>query len=136
MASPVATGTVSPPGALVVAADEEMRILLRGLLQLHRVRVEAEAEGSTDALRQVREHRPALIVVDSHLSDGHPGELTVRARAVVPGVRVVLVAPATHPPAPSAKEREPDVVLLKPFRIKQFAEAIVLPERPGAAGSR
>jgi len=123
---------VSPSGALVVAADEEMRILLRGLLQLHRVRVDAEAEGMTEALRMVREHRPVLVVVDTHLSEGNLTALVSETRAIVPGVRVILVAPAAHPPpSASAKEAEPDVVLLKPFRIKQFADAIAPPGVPG-----
>ena len=123
----------TPSGALVVAGDEEMRILLRGLLQLHRVRVDAEAEGMTGALRQMREHRPALVVADSHLSEGTPGELIPEARAIVPGVRFILVAPTSHPPSSLAKEAAPDVVLLRPFRIHQFAEAISPAKPPGVA---
>ena len=115
----------SPGAALVVAADEEMRILLRGLLQLHRVRVDAEAEGMTEALRVIRDHRPGLVVADSHLSEGTPVELINAARALQPGLRFVLVAPASRPPPSMANG--PDVVLLKPFRIQQFAEAIAPP---------
>ena len=123
----------SPPVALVVAADEEMRILLRGLLQLHRVRVDAEAEGVTEALRLVRDHRPSLIVADSHLSEGSAAQLVAAARGLVPGVRCILVAPAAHPPPAPGKGSEPDVLLLKPFRIQQFAEAIAPPRPPGPA---
>ena len=124
---------VSPSGALVVAGEGEMRVLLRGLLQLHRVRVDAEADGVTEAIRQVREYRPALIVADSHLSEGSPAALASEARAIVPGIRVILVAPAAHPPSATADGVGPDVVLLKPFRIRQFAEAISPPGVPGAA---
>ena len=122
---------MSPPAALVVAADEEMRILLRGLLQLHRVRVEAEAEGLTEALRLVRDHRPSLVVADTHLTDGTAADLVRGARGIVPQLRVILVAPASRPPPPMAKEATPDVLLLKPFRIQQFAEAIAPSRGPG-----
>jgi CheY-like chemotaxis protein len=125
---------VPPSTALVVAADEEMRILLRGLLQLHRVRVDAEAEGTTEALRLVREHQPRLVVADSHLSEGTPSDLVAGARALVPGLRFILVAPASRPPPPFGKDCAPDVLLLKPFRIQQFAEAIAPPRPPGTAG--
>ena len=116
------------PTALVVAADEEMRILLRGLLQLHHVRVEAEADGTTEALRLLRERRPGLIVADSHLAEGNPTELVSRARTLVPQLRVVLIVPASRP-GTLDKVCAPDALLLKPFRIQQFAEAIA-PSRP------
>jgi len=122
------------PAALVVAADEEMRILLRGLLQLHRVRVDAEAEGLTEALRLLREHRPGLVVADSHLSEGSPSELVSGARALVPGLRFILVVPASRPPPTLERGCAPDVLLLKPFRIQQFADAIAGPQPPGRAG--
>ncbi len=125
------TSDVSSPTALVVAADEEMRILLRGLLQLHRVRVEAEAEGLTEALRLVHDHRPSLVVADTHLTDGTAADLVRGARGIVPQLRVILVAPASRPPPPMAPEATPDVLLLKPFRIQQFAEAIAPSRGPG-----
>lgn len=124
----------SPAAALVVAADEEMRILLRGLLQLHRVRVDAEAEGMTEALRLLREHRPNLVVTDSHLSEGSVAELVAGARSLVPGIRVVLVAPASRPPPTLGQQSAPDVLLLKPFRIQQFADAIAPPQVPSSTG--
>lgn len=124
----------SGSAALVVAADEEMRILLRGLLQLHRVRVDAEAEGVTEALRLLRERRPPLVVADTHLSDGTPNDLLTAARTIVPGVRVILVAPASRPPPPTAAGVGPDVLLLRPFRIQQFAEALAPNDRSSPSG--
>ncbi|HYB63301.1 MAG TPA: hypothetical protein VEE86_02620 [Thermoplasmata archaeon] len=124
----------SPAAAVVVAADEEMRILLRGLLQLHRVRVDGEAEGMTEALRVLRDHRPSLVVADTHLSDGTAPELVTGARAQLPAVRFVLIAPASRPPQSFPLGSAPDVVLLKPFRIQQFAEAIAPPAGPASAG--
>lgn len=113
-----------------MAADEEMRILLRGLLQLQRVRVDSEAEGTTEALRLLREHRPTLIVADSHLSDGTAPELVHGVRAQDPTARFVLIVPASRPPPAFPPGSSPDVLLQKPFRIQQFADAIAPPGAP------
>jgi len=105
-------------------------VLLRGLLRLHHFRVDGEAEGATQCLELLREHRPTLLVADVNLAEGSPGSLVAEARRVAPELRVILVAPASRPPAPSSdRSRGPDVVLLRPFRIRQFAEAL-LPSEP------
>lgn len=107
-------------------------MLLRGLLRLHHFRVDGEAEGATQAIELIRVHRPALLVVDSNLAEGSSTPLVGHARGLSPGLRVILVAPASRPPTlPSDPLQQPDVVLLRPFRIRQFAEALV---PPGAGG--
>ncbi len=123
----------SARGALVVSGDEQMRILLRGLLQLHRLRVDGEADGMTDALRLISQHRPALLVLDAHLAEGTAPELVRLTRAREPSVRIVLVAPASRPPPAPAPGTGPDVILLRPFRIQQFAEALT-PPGPKSSG--
>jgi DNA-binding NarL/FixJ family response regulator len=130
MSAPEASTTA----AIVVAGDEETRVLLRGLLRLNHFRVDGEAEGGAHALELLRDHRPHLMVVDVNLAEGSPTALISDARAILPELRVILVAPASRPPAtpPEASQR-PDVVLLRPFRIRQFAEALlpgVRPSRP------
>ena len=118
--------------AIVVAGDEETRVLLRGLLRLHHFRVEGEAEGATHALELVRDRRPALMVADVNLAEGSPTTLVADARAIRPGLRVILVAPASRPPSPPPDPaHRPDVVLLRPFRIRQFAEALLPPSGGG-----
>jgi DNA-binding NarL/FixJ family response regulator len=112
--------------AIVVAGDEETRVLLRGLLRLHHFRVDGEAEGATHALELLRDHRPALLVADVNLAEGSPSALVADARAILSPLRVILVAPASRPPAPAPDAaHRPDVVLLRPFRIRQFAEALL-----------
>jgi len=112
-------------GAIVVAGDEETRVLLRGLLRLHHFRVDGEAEGVTVALELIGVHRPSLLVVDANLAEGTVGSLIEQARKAVPGMRVILVAPASRPPAPVAEPSQgPDALLLRPFRIRQFALAL------------
>jgi len=112
--------------AIVVAGDEETRVLLRGLLRLHHFRVDGEAEGVTQAVELIGVHRPTLLVVDASLAEGSVAPLIGQARGLAPRLRVILVAPASRPPSlpPDVKQR-PDALLLRPFRIRQFAEALV-----------
>ncbi len=116
--------------AVVAAGDEETRVLLRGLLRLHHYRVEGEAEGATQCLELIREHRPSLLVADVNLAEGSSSALVAEARRASPELRVILVAPASRPPTPAANGG-PDVVLLRPFRIRQFAEALLPPSPRG-----
>jgi DNA-binding NarL/FixJ family response regulator len=118
--------------AIVAAGDEEIRVLLRGLLRLHHVRVEGESEGATQALELVKELRPSLLVVDVNLAEGSSASLIADARATVPGLRAVLVAPSSRPPPAPTGSAGPDAVLLRPFRIRQFVDALG-PAGPGAA---
>jgi DNA-binding response OmpR family regulator len=110
--------------AVVVAGDEETRVLLRGLLRLHHFRVDGEAEGVTQALDLLRRHHPTLLVIDVNLSEGSALRLLREARTLSPHLRTILVAPASRPPPPAVPEETPDVLLLRPFRIRQFAEAL------------
>jgi DNA-binding NtrC family response regulator len=111
------------PTAVVVAGDEETRVLLRGLLRLHHFRVDGEADGMSQALELLRNHRPGLVVIDVNLAEGSASSLIAEARGIAPLARIILVAPASRPP-PSPGGSGPDVLLLRPFRIKQFAEAL------------
>ena len=124
----MADGGSGAPSAVVVAGNEETRVLLRGLLRLHHFRVDGEAEGATQCLELIREHHPNLLVADVNLAEGSPNALVTEARRSTPELRVILVAPASRPPPPSTDpEHGPDVILLRPFRIRQFAEALVPP---------
>lgn len=116
------------PTAIVVAGDEETRVLFRGLLRLHHFRVDGEAEGVTQAMGLVGVHRPSLLLVDANLAEGTAAALIAQARKAVPGIRTILVAPASHPPAQSPDPTQnADALLLRPFRIRQFAEALSAP---------
>ena len=115
----------------MVAGDEETRVLLRGLLRLHHFRVDGEAEGVTPAVELIGVHHPSLLVVDASLAEGSVGPFIAQARGLVPGLRVILVAPASRPPnLPPDPAQRPDALLLRPFRIRQFAESL-LPSGPG-----
>jgi DNA-binding NarL/FixJ family response regulator len=124
-----------PTNAVVVAGDEETRVLLRGLLRLHHFRVDGEAEGVSQAMELLRNHSPALLVVDVNLAEGSPINLLREAKSLLPQVRTILVAPASRPPPTSSVDPAPDVVLLRPFRIRQFAEALRPANGGGANGT-
>jgi CheY-like chemotaxis protein len=119
----VSGGQSASATAIVVAGDEETRVLLRGLLRLHHFRVDGEAEGASQALELIRHHRPGLLVVDVNLAEGSSMTLLADARTAVPTLRTILVAPTSRPP-PNGPHPAIDVVLLRPFRIRQFAEAL------------
>ena len=111
-----------PPTAVVAAGDEETRVLFRGLLRLHRVRVDGEARGALLGCELVRKIRPSVVLVDSVLHDGSWVDLLSETRTHVPTSRFILVAPASTPSAPNGLK--PDATLQRPFRISAFADAL------------
>jgi DNA-binding NtrC family response regulator len=119
--------TLSEATALVVAGDEETRVLLRGLLRLHHYRVVGEAEGAHQAVGLLRQTLPGVVVSDVNLVDGTFSDLIEAAHSVDPPPRVILVVPSSRPHAAADAPSRPDVVLLRPFRIRQFAEALGIP---------
>jgi DNA-binding NarL/FixJ family response regulator len=110
--------------ALVVAGDEETRVLLRGLLRLHHYRVVGEAEGAHQAIDLLRQTAPGVVVSDVNLVDGTFTDVLDAAKVVDPSPRVILVVPSSRPHAGWDSPIRPDAVLQRPFRIRQFAEAL------------
>ncbi|HEV2231263.1 MAG TPA: hypothetical protein VGS18_03660, partial [Thermoplasmata archaeon] len=114
----------SPPTtAVVIAGDEEIRVLFRGLLRLHHFRVLGEAEDEGQGLELIRTHNPGLLVVDTKLADGTIASLLSAARQIAPAMRAVLVAPHA-PGSENGAEGHPDALLQRPFRVREFALAI------------
>ncbi len=113
-----------PPTAVVIAGDEVIRVLLRGLLRLHHFRVLGEGLDEATGLTLIRAHTPQLLMVDSSLSEGEIPSLLLQAREIAPSLRTVLVASGGSSPVPSSLEGRVDAVLERPFRVKDFARAI------------
>lgn len=123
VSSPESTPPVAPAAAVVVAGEDETRVLLRGLLRLHQYQVVGEAEGATPALDLVRRHRPRVLVVDVNLAEGSATELVDAAKRSHPALRAILVGPANR--LGRTEGRLPaDVVLQRPFRIRELADAL------------
>ncbi len=112
--------------AIVVAGDEETRVLLRGLLRLHHYRVIGEAEGSTEGTELLRTHPPSLMVVDAALAEGSFPVLIREARLLRPEMRVVLVTPTPVRPGDGTPRGSdgPDATVTRPFRLADFLGAL------------
>ncbi|MCI4363901.1 MAG: hypothetical protein L3K13_06340, partial [Thermoplasmata archaeon] len=91
-----------------------------------------EAEGVDEALELVRTTHPTLVVADMTLRPGTPAELFQEIRRLAPGLRSVLVSPEMPGGAPSVGAEAPDALLCRPFRVRDFAQAIgaLSPESP------
>ncbi len=121
MTEPVA---VTDRTAVLASNDEEMRLLLRGLLRVQRFRVVAESSGAGQAVELVRSQRPRVLLVDSRLSEGNVGDLVARARGAESSVRIVLVLPS-HPRSAATREgKGADAILHRPFELREFFEAV------------
>jgi len=112
--------------AIVVAGDEETRVLLRGLLRLHHYRVIGEAEGSTEGTELLRTHPPSVMVVDAALAEGSFPVLIREARLLRPEMRVVLVTPTPVRPGDGTPKGAdgPDATVTRPFRLADFLGAL------------
>lgn len=124
----------SPATAVVAAGDDDVRVLLRGLLRLHQVRVDGEAGGAERARELVQRHRPSVLVVDTLLRDGSWAEVLREARATCPSCRFILIASSPPKELPSSGSLRPDAFLLRPFRIQAFADALGTSKFGGSVG--
>ena len=111
------------PSAVVVAGDEETRVLLRGLLKLHHFRVVGEASGASQGDELVRLHQPTVLVADATIIEGSLARLFPAARYSSPRTRIVLIQPNARPP-PLEPTAIPDATVVRPFRVRDFIEAL------------
>ena len=118
-----ATGE-SAPTAVLLASDGESRVLLRGLLRLQRVRLLAQTDDPREAAELVGTHRPTFLLADAGPFESALAELLRKSRATVPELRVILIAGSARRPVSSKELRETDRVLVRPFRVQQFADAL------------
>jgi DNA-binding NarL/FixJ family response regulator len=126
MSASSASGRTEGASAIVVAGDEETRVLLRGLLRLHHYRVIGEAEGSTEGTELLRTHPPSVMVVDAALAEGSFPVLIREARLLRPEMRVVLVTPTPVRPGDGTSKGAdgPDATVTRPFRLADFLGAL------------
>ncbi|HTT35507.1 MAG TPA: hypothetical protein VMH78_06540 [Thermoplasmata archaeon] len=124
--TPPPAGSDAAPIAIVASSDEETRVLLRGLLRLYHFRVAGDARSLAETRDLVRAERPDLLVADAELADGSGLDAIAEGKRDRPGLRTVLVARGTAPPA-RGDPASPDAVLRRPFRIVDLADAIRVP---------
>jgi DNA-binding response OmpR family regulator len=121
--------------AVVVAGDEETRVLLRGLLRLHHVQVVGEADGSTHGVSLLQTHRPSLLVADSTLAEGSFASLVAEAREPGRPIRIILLTSDRRKSLTAMGDARPDVILTRPFHLREFAEGLSLSEEPITNGA-
>ena len=109
--------------AVIVAGNEETRVLLRGLVRFQRFHVVGEAEGSTDGLHLIRQHRPMLVLIEAGLSEGSAVALIQATHTFLPTSRIVVVG-TVDPQGGPVPKADSITYLRKPFRIAEFALAI------------
>lgn len=120
------------PTAIVAAGDDETRVLLRGLLRLHHFLVVGEASGASEVLHLLAEDPPDLLVGDVNLAEGTPQAMIDGARRLAPRIRIVITCPPPRSSAAPAPPTSADLILSRPFRIHEFAEAIAPAAGPWA----
>lgn len=115
-------------GVVIVGGTEETRLLLRGLLRLHRHRILAEGP-SFDALSGLPSGaRAEVAVVDIDLEDDSVGPAIADALTRTPGLHMVLLTPSRTPQLEArAKELGIARVVRRPFAVHELVEAV---ERP------
>jgi response regulator RpfG family c-di-GMP phosphodiesterase len=109
--------------AVIVAGNEETRVLLRGLVRLQHVHVVGEAEGSTEGLQLVQLHRPTLVLIEASLLEGSAATLIQAAHSLLPASRLVVVGTVDPQGGPTPRA-DSIAYLRKPFRIAEFVQAI------------
>lgn len=121
----------------VVGGSEESRLLLRGLVRLHRHRVVAEG-GTPEVLRELPADGGALVVlIDADLDDEAWSEGISSALRGMDHRRGVLITPSRSP-AVEQRARALGIVgvLRRPFAIHELVEVLTVPGEaaPGPGG--
>jgi len=111
--------------AVIVGGNDETRLLLRGLLRLHRYRVLGEAK-TAEALEPVDEpmsRRVLVLVSDAEGEDWSSELATARERQT--GLLPLLLVPETDPEI-VARARAAGVlgVLSRPFAVRELVSAV------------
>jgi DNA-binding NarL/FixJ family response regulator len=112
----------------IYSAQDDVRLLLRGLLRLHRYRVVGEGN-SPNALLQLPKDSDAVVVVDADLDEVGWAEAVTSLHRARPGQRVVLLSATRSPRVESqAKSLGISAVVRRPFAVHQLVEAVNGPE--------
>ena len=125
-----AVGTTVPPSggepvpAVLWIPDDDVRLLLRGILTLHRHPVVLELP-SNEALRRWDAPPVALLIVDAVSGSERWREELSDALRVRPGLRAIVLLPRDHEGwRNDAAALGARVSLVRPFAVREFVDAI------------
>jgi len=113
------------PRAVVAGGDFRVRLLLRGLLQMHHVLLDEETEDLGRAVDLIRLSHPDYILIYTGADPDVWCPLIENCRSICPRARVILVRPAGTPSLRGLElSRSPDVLLREPYTLLEFAMAL------------
>lgn len=108
----------------IYSTHDEIRLLLRGLLRLHRYRVVAEGLAPT-ALSEIPSQLRPVVVLDADLDEMGWSEAVTHLLQDRPELRVVLLSATRSPRIESqAVALGIAAVVRRPFAVHQLVEAI------------
>lgn len=114
-----------PVPAVLWGPDDDTRLLLRGLLRLHRYPVAYEARTIEELEQLPSSVQPRLLLVDVPVEAGHWSAELERALRVHIDLRPVVILPAGRPAAEAEAIRAgARAVLPRPFVIQEFVRAL------------
>ena len=116
---------IEPVPAVLWGPDDDTRLLLRGLLRLHRYPVAYEARTIEDLEQLPTSYQPRLLLMDVPVEAGHWSAELERALRVHIDLRPVVILPAGRPAAEAEAIRAgARAVLPRPFVIQEFVRAV------------
>jgi len=123
--APLATPLNAVP-AVLLGGSEDARLLLRGLLRLHRHRVLLEAEAPEGIERLPASPETKILILDAGAGTG--GTWSEALSAVLRSrrdLRALVILPSSDPTLETrAREAGARAVLVRPFAIRDFVEAV------------
>ncbi|MEQ8842691.1 MAG: response regulator [Acidimicrobiales bacterium] len=120
---PSASATVPAATVFVVEDDENVRELVRRSLEALHLQVHAFGSPQ-EALAAVATHRPALLVSDVTMAEMSGLDLAAAARAIDPGLRLLLMSGFDRTMPPERVLGTPAEFLAKPFTIERLRAAV------------
>jgi DNA-binding response OmpR family regulator len=112
---------------LVIDDDEQMRVLLRQVMEWagHEV---VEAADGREGTRLQRQHRADLVITDLIMPEQEGLETITALRRDYPGLKIIAISGGGRigPEAylPAARELGADRVFSKPFDVQELAETV------------
>ncbi|MGI0131537.1 MAG: hypothetical protein ACREDK_00335 [Thermoplasmata archaeon] len=124
---------------IIVGGSEETRLLLRGLLRLHRQRVLGEGANEAYLERMPDSPPPDVLVLDVNLEEPAWRDAVRIALRHHPGLRAVLLTPSRGARVEElAREAGIAALVRRPFAVHELIEAVApasLLESPAGPGA-
>lgn len=114
--------------AVLLGGSEDTRLLLRGLLRLHRHRVLLEAQAPDGIERLPASPETKILILDAGSDpDCRWAEGLVAVLRTRPDLRALVILPSSDPALETrARKAGARATLVRPFAIRDFVEAVDL----------